>query len=110
MAQQFDFAKAKANPSKFFERPNDVLNDHALSRAQKIELLHQWELDARLMSVAEEENMSGAEPTYLQEVVKALISLGDEAHIKSDTATGTAAAKHGDAPNLKAKPQAPASH
>jgi hypothetical protein len=107
MAQKFDFSKAKSNPSKFFERPNDVLNNHALSRAQKIELLHQWELDARLMSVAEEENMAGAEPTYLQEVVKALISLGDEAHLNQDS-SGSAAAKHGDAPDLKAKPQAPA--
>jgi hypothetical protein len=69
---------AMDNPSKVFKRPADVLQNADLTRAQKIGILRQWEVDARLLSVAEEENMTQGEPSPMAEVVSALIALGDE--------------------------------
>jgi hypothetical protein len=41
-------------------------------------MLKQWELDARLMQVASEENMAGGEPNMLQQVKKAQEALGTD--------------------------------
>jgi hypothetical protein len=72
-----DIKAAKHNPTQFFKTPRDVLSYPSLSRAAKIEILRQWETDARLMAVAEEENLTGGEANQLGAVVNALISLGD---------------------------------
>jgi len=73
-----DVAAAAVNPSKFFETPQDVLTQAQLSREDKIKILHQWETDARLLQVAEEENMGEGERSQLGAIVSALIALGDE--------------------------------
>jgi hypothetical protein len=77
-AQQTSVSAAAANPSKFFKSPKDVLVDPNLSRDSKIEILRQWEIDARLMAVADEENMGQGENSHLGAVVTALIALDDE--------------------------------
>jgi hypothetical protein len=46
-----------------------------LSRQQKIEILRQWEQEARLMEVVEEENMPGPQLKLLQPIRDALYSL-----------------------------------
>ena len=74
----FDLKSAQTNPSKYFKSPRDVLSHPGISREAKIAILRQWETDARLMSVAEEENLHGGEASQLGAVVNALISLGDE--------------------------------
>ncbi len=63
-------------PTKEFDRPADVLRAAHLSRDQKIAVLKQWELDARLLQTASEEGMSGGEPNMLAEVKKAQGALG----------------------------------
>jgi|RhiMetdeSRZDD1v2_1073273.scaffolds.fasta_scaffold235839_2 CheB methylesterase len=58
--------------------PNKFLflkESQELSREQKIEILRQWEQDARLMEVAEEENMPGPQPKLLQPIRDALHAL-----------------------------------
>ncbi|HJQ61190.1 MAG TPA: hypothetical protein VJ890_30070 [Vineibacter sp.] len=80
-------------PTKEFDRPADVLRAAHLSRNQKIAVLKQWELDARLLQTASEEGMSGGEPNMLAEVKKALSTLGavsgdDDAGGKVPTKTG----------------------
>lgn len=68
-----DFNQAKLNPSAVFNRPADVLSESTLSREQKIQILRQWEYDAREMEVAEEENMQGgASNVKLGDVLAAL--------------------------------------
>jgi hypothetical protein len=62
-------------PTKEFDRPADVLGA-ALPRDQKVAILKQWELDARLLQAASDEGMSGGEPNLLAEVKKALGTLG----------------------------------
>ncbi len=85
---------AKTNPSKFFDTPKEVLLHPDLSRKNKIDILRQWEVDARLLSVAEEENMTQGESSHLGSVVSALIALDDE-HKRPDSETGTGPAKQG---------------
>jgi hypothetical protein len=75
---QTNIGAVAANPSKFFKSPHDVLIDPNLSRDNKITILRQWEIDARLLAVADEENMSDGESSHLGAVVSALIALDDE--------------------------------
>ena len=72
------FEKALGDPSSVFDSPLDVLIDERLSTAQKKSVLAQWELDARELAVAEEENMSGGEPSCLAKVLAAQRRLADE--------------------------------
>ncbi len=78
--QAIDVKQAKSNPSKIFGHPTDVLTHPELSRETKIEILRAWETDARLLSEAENENMTGGEGSRLGAVVSALIALDDENH------------------------------
>ena len=73
---ELDKEHAKLNPSAEFDHPADVVKSTRLSRAEKEEMLKQWEVDARLMQVATEENMGGGEPNMLQQVKKAQDALG----------------------------------
>jgi hypothetical protein len=70
-----DFEKAKLNPAAVFKSPQEIVSNQELSREQKIEILKQWEQDARLMDVAEEENMPGPQPKLLQPIREALHAL-----------------------------------
>jgi hypothetical protein len=72
---KMDFEKAKLNPATVFNSPQEVVSNQELSREQKIEILRQWEQDARLMEVAEEENMPGPESKLLQPIRNALHAL-----------------------------------
>jgi hypothetical protein len=76
--EQLDVNAAITNPSKFFEKPQDVLVHPGLSRETKLKILRQWEVDARLLQVAEEENMTEGERSHLGAVVSALLALEDE--------------------------------
>ncbi len=61
-------------------RPAELRDREDLTRDQKVEMLHQWELDLRERMVAEEENMGESEPASftLDEVLDALRALGAE--------------------------------
>jgi hypothetical protein len=78
MTQTLDIQAAKTNPSKFFKSPKEVLIHPNLSRDAKLDILHQWEVDARLLAVAEDENMTAGETSQLGAVVSALLALDDE--------------------------------
>jgi hypothetical protein len=94
MTHMLDIKAAKTNPSKFFQSPKDVLIHPTLTREAKIDILRQWEVDARLLSMAEEENMTDGEHSHLGAVVSALIALDDE-NKRPSVDTGTGPAKHG---------------
>lgn len=72
-----DFETALQNPARFFETPQHVLDDPNLTVTQKRKLLKQWEQDARLLSVAEEEGMAGGEENMLHRVKRAMEAIGD---------------------------------
>ena len=77
-SQSLDLGAAKSNPSKYFDTPQDVLVHPRLSRTAKLDILRAWEVDARLLATAEDENMAAGESSHLGAVVSALIALGDE--------------------------------
>jgi hypothetical protein len=86
-----DFEKAKLNPAAVFKSPQEVVSSQELSREQKIEILRQWEQDARLMEVAEEESMPGPQPKLLQPIRDALHALNywpDTEHSSPSLRTG----------------------
>jgi hypothetical protein len=74
--QSVDFDEALKDPASFFDAPQDVVDAPGLERAQRIEILKRWEMDARQLMVASDENMAGGEPQQLQAVQDALRSLG----------------------------------
>ncbi len=80
-----DKKKALTTPSSVFKHPIEVVDSHDLDRAEKTEILKQWELDARLLQVATEEGMGGGEHSLFADVKKAQQSL-DVDHLVEDGA------------------------
>ena len=72
-----DVANAVMDPTRYFSRPCDVLEDARLSRDQKRRILESWALDADLINEAESENMRGRtdDRSYLREAKLALLKL-----------------------------------
>jgi hypothetical protein len=83
-----DVSAALLNPAGQFKDPTEVLNNRSLSRAEKLKILQQWELDARQLSVAEEENMAGGEENMVGRVSRAMLALGGESEGGGDTKLG----------------------
>jgi hypothetical protein len=73
-----DVEAATVNPADHFGDPAEVQHSSSLSRSQKLKILKQWELDARQLSVAEEENMAGGEESMVGRVRRAILALGGE--------------------------------
>ena len=77
-----DIQKAKNNPANLFNRPKDIVNNNAITKKDKIDILNRWAYDERELEVAEEENMSRAEDDYhahlLDEILLCLLELGVE--------------------------------
>jgi hypothetical protein len=76
-----DFESVLLNPTGTFENPADVVSAEGLTREQKIAILKNWELDARNLQVAEDENMAGGEQNRLRQVEEALHSITDTAPV-----------------------------
>jgi hypothetical protein len=71
--------KIRARADFALARPQDIADHDAMSHAQKIALLEEWEQDLREEMVAEEENMSGVGGPVadtLADVLRALAGLG----------------------------------
>lgn len=66
----------KVNPTVSYDHPNDVLNDAALTREQKIAILREWHYDAVRLQESASESMTGGEPDRLRSVSNALLELG----------------------------------
>jgi len=66
---------ASSERSKSYASPEAVLSHPTLIRAEKIEILRQWEYDAAEQEVATEEGMPGGNGSMLQWVTIALASL-----------------------------------
>lgn len=70
-----DISRAMTSPTAVFDRPMEVLQRPELSHTQKIEILKRWELDARALQRATDENMGGGDPPALDEVNDALLEI-----------------------------------
>jgi hypothetical protein len=67
-----DLERALKDPSSVYRTPRDVVADKHLDRETKLMILRQWELDARELAVAEEENMQGNGPSMLSRVLRSI--------------------------------------
>ena len=63
-----DMDAVKLAPASFFSEPSEVVEHPLLSDDQRLAILHQWELDAVNLSVAEGEGMEGGEESKLLQV------------------------------------------
>jgi hypothetical protein len=55
---KIDKDKAQTNPASVFNKPEDIVKNRELTAREKKKALQEWELDARLTSVAAEEGMT----------------------------------------------------
>jgi hypothetical protein len=67
--------KVLMDPRSAFDLPAEVIADRRLDRDVKLEILIQWEQDARLLAEAENEGMGGGEPSMLRRVLEAIAAL-----------------------------------
>lgn len=74
-AEKPDIETIIKDPGKHFRAPREVVSDRQFSVDEKRKILDSWALDAQLLSVAEEENMGGADRPGLREVKLALLEL-----------------------------------
>ncbi len=72
---KLDIDNALITPGAVFDHPMEVVKTQDLSRAEKIEILKRWELDARALQRASDESMSGGECPALDAVNQALSML-----------------------------------
>lgn len=70
-----DVERAMISPVMVFDSPLEVVTSVDLTRQEKIELLKRWELDARALQRASDENMTGGEQPPLDAVNEALAKL-----------------------------------
>ena len=83
----------KADPSRFFRAPNDVIRDRRFTDPERLEILQSWERDARALSVADDEGMTGGEPPHLKTVVTARMEV--EKKLPAETVVYRESSKYG---------------
>jgi hypothetical protein len=85
----------KLNPARYYRAPTDVIRDRRFSDPERLEILGAWERDARALSVADDESMTGGEPSRLHTVVEARREL--ESRVPGET-TYRESSKYGGGP------------
>lgn len=66
---------ARANPTTVFDAPDDVVGSDDLTKKEKVEILDEWEADAKALQTATDEGMSGGKRPRLDEVKAAQTAL-----------------------------------
>ena len=72
-----DLERALLAPAAIFTAPEAVLTQPQLTTECKREILRRWAWDEYLKEVAASEGMAGGQPSRLEEVKRALLSLGE---------------------------------
>lgn len=75
MAKKKFLDDVKLNPARFYRLPSDVNRDRRLNDEERLEILEAWERDARALSAAAEETMTGGEPSQLEQVIQARLEV-----------------------------------
>ena len=90
MISPLSFAnEAVNNPTRYYQRPRQVLQDRRLNRGEKLAILEAWESEARSLAVASDENMSGGEPSLVDEVAQARLTLDSPTDASRDVGAPT---------------------
>jgi hypothetical protein len=72
---EIDLDRARLDPGSVFSSPEALRDFRGLTQEQKIELLRRWAYDASELAVAEEEGMTGGEPSQLSGILAVLHAL-----------------------------------
>lgn len=67
--------KATIDPTTVFDCPKDVVAADDLTKKEKVDVLTQWEADARALQTATDEGMPGEKRPHLDEVKSAQMLL-----------------------------------
>ena len=87
--ESIDMEEALKDPTRWFRTPGEVVDHPGLDRDQKLAILRRWEMDARELEVAEEENMAGGDASPLADVIAAIERVaGDHGHPGAGTKHG----------------------
>jgi hypothetical protein len=73
-----------ADPARYFRTPNDVNRDRRFNDHERLQILQAWERDARALSVAADEGMTGGEQSRLDAVVAARLEVEKKLPLDSD--------------------------
>lgn len=68
----YSIEDALTDPKRVFGSPDRVVSDPRLDRPTKLKILSKWYEDARALSRAEEEGMTGDAPPMLSRVKRAI--------------------------------------
>ncbi len=79
---------ARVSPAAVFAAPEDVVESDVLTKREKVEVLDQWEADAKALQTATDEGMSGGMPPRLDEVKAAQTDLDVKESLPSKSAPG----------------------
>jgi hypothetical protein len=74
---------ALADPAGRYGTPRDVLEDAALTPAERRQVLERWLVDARATAVAVEEGMPGESSPLIGELTAALAELDPDPNTRS---------------------------
>jgi hypothetical protein len=69
--------QARRDPGAVFDSPEALRDRTDISRDQKLELLRRWAYDARELAAAEDEGMSGGEPSPLGRIEAILAEMAE---------------------------------
>lgn len=72
---------ARTSPTAVFDAPEDVVRSDDLTKREKVEVLDQWEADAKALQTATDEGMSGGKRPRLDEVKAAQTELDAKASV-----------------------------
>ena len=92
-----DLERALINPAAVFDTPRMVLRQPRLMAGCKREILRRWAWDEYLKEVAASEGMAEGEPSRLDEVKAALLSMDEVWRPKPSAPAAGAPLLHGDA-------------
>ncbi len=70
---------ARTSPTAVFDAPDDIVQSDHLTKKEKVEVLEQWEADAKALQTATDEGMSGGKRPRLDEVKAAQTELDAKA-------------------------------
>ena len=79
---QSDLEKAILDPPSVFERPEDIVDAPAFTKAEKIAILKSWAYDATELEVAQEEGMPGPNRSLLPQILNSLRCLKGELDVE----------------------------
>lgn len=78
MTNSTQVTKAKANPTRVYNSPMEILHDSITDEA-KLRILHSWEDEAHQLQAAADESMSGGESSRLDEIRAAIDAIENRA-------------------------------